>query len=228
MIEVLGPYYEKPSEGYRDRRQRGQIYEAVIPYSGGKPLQQLKVVSAEVGSDPWCVVESSDLNKIRRGGAVPELGLRAREALLVREAKARRAIILSTPPAEWSSATRRSEAAYLLAPIYSFKADDEEEHRSRVKALAYNTLFWLPGDAEYRMQEGCVRLDRVQPVHASLLDAKPVRLSSRALDALTAWYGAYLTGMIPGRIRAFREETLAQLTKASPSGAEDPSARNLT
>jgi hypothetical protein len=211
VLGVLGPYYEKAPDGYRDKRQRGQIYEAVIPYSGGKQLQQLKVVSAEEGSEPWCVVEPSDLTEIRRGEAVPELGLHAHEALLVREAKARRAIILSTGPADWSSGTRRSEAVYLLAPIYSFKADDGEEHRSRVKAFAYNTLFWLPGDGAYRMYEGCVRLDRVQPVHTSLLDAKPVRLSTMALDALTAWYGAYLNGRIPERICAYRDAALAQL-----------------
>ena len=67
------------------------------------------------------------------------------------------------------------------------------------------------GDATHRMHEGCVRLDRVQPVHSSLLDAKPVQLSEAVLDALTAWYGTYLNGPVSGRISAYRDEALAQL-----------------
>lgn len=211
MIEILGPYYEMPPAGYRDKRVRGHIYEALVPYSGESDIRRLKLVSAEPGSDLWCAVEKVELNDIRQTEAVPELSLRRGEALVVREAKCRRVVLLSSPPTQWRSAGRSSEAVYLAAPIYSFKDDDQAEHRSRVKAYAYNTLFWLPGDEEHGLREGCVRLDRVQPVHAAVLDAKPVRLTPKALDALTAWYGAYLTNRVPERIRTYRDNALAQL-----------------
>jgi len=213
MIEVFGTstYYEDLPAGYRDKRERGHIYEALVPYSGEEHPRRLKVVAAEEGTEPWCEVEEVTLNAIRAAPAVPELELATREALIVRKAKCRRVILLSCPPANWQSGPSSSEGVYLVAPIYSFKSHDGADHRSRVKAYAYNTLFWLPGDETCGMLEGCVRLDRVQPVHSSLMEAKPIKLMPDALDALTAWYGAYLTNRIPQRIIEYRSEALKQL-----------------
>lgn len=209
MDEIVGSYYENLPAGFRETRKQGQIYEAVIPYSGGQ-LRRLKVVNAD-GEAPWCEVEEVDLNAIRNSDAVPELNLKEREAMLVREAKCRRAVLISTPPHTWASGPHRSEVIFLLAPIYSFTREDTAEHRSRVKACAYNALFWLPGGDEHGIREGCVRLDRVQPVHTSHLDAKPVGLTTGALDALIACYGWFLTGRLNERIRLYRDEALAQL-----------------
>jgi hypothetical protein len=213
MIEVFGTstYFEDLPAGYRDKRERGHIYEALVPYSGEERPRRLKVVAAEEGAAPWCEVEEVSLSDIRGASAVPEFELAAREALVVRQAKCRRVILLSSPPANWQSGPSRSENVYLAAPIYSFKSHDGADHRSRVKAYAYNTLFWLPGDENCGMLEGCVRLDRVQPVHSSLMEAKPIKLIPDALDALIAWYGAYLTNRVPQRIREYRTEALKQL-----------------
>lgn len=213
MIEVFGTttYYEELPPGYRDKRERGHIYEALVPYSGEAKPRRLKVVTAEENKPPWCEMEYAGLNDIRNADAVPELGLSEREAMIVRHAKCRRVVLLSCPPASWQSGPTGSEGVYLVAPIYSFKSHDTADHRSRVKAYAYNTLFWLPGDDDARMFESCVRLDRVQPVHTSLLEAKPIKLIPQALDALTAWYGAYLTNRIPQRLLDYRTQALSQL-----------------
>jgi hypothetical protein len=213
MLEVFGTdtYYEAPGEGYSRKRERGNIYEALVPYSGEEKPQRLKVVAAGGGEPPWCEVEEVTLNDIRNAPAVEELGLAQREALIVRKAKCRRVVLLSCPPANWQSSGTRSENVYLVAPIYSFRAQDGDDHRSRVKAYAYNTLFWLPGDDNFGMREGCVRLDRVQPVNAALLESKPIKLIHPASDALIAWYGAYLTNRIPQRIGEYRTAALAEL-----------------
>jgi hypothetical protein len=203
MIEVFGDCYEHPGDGYHNRRERGHLYEALIPYSGQRAPRRLKVTAFDGKGPPWCEVEEASLNDIRNSSAVPELNLKRGEALVVREAKCRRVILLS--------GTNRHDDVFLVAPIYSFKSYDTEEHRSRVKAYAYNTLFWLPGDEESGMLEGCVRLDRVQPVHTALLGPKPVKLTRDALDALTAWYGSYLTNRIPERIGEYRRAALEQL-----------------
>lgn len=208
MIEKIGPYYERPAEGFRDRHERGQICEGLIPYSGETNVQRLKVAAAGGGGDPWYEVVESDLRDIRHSEPDEELGLQRGEALIMREAKCRRVIVLSGRPASWSG----SESVYLVAPVYRFQSRDSDDLRSRIKAYAYNTLFYLPASEEHTMYEGYARLDRVQPVNASLLEHKPVRLSQAALDTLTVWYGGYVTQTVPERIRPYRDEALRQLS----------------
>ncbi len=211
MLEIIGNYYEDAGENYRHKRLRGHIYEALVPYSGEEKPQRLKVVSAEPGAESWFEVEEVSLDDIRHASVVPELDTKEREARIVRHAKCRRVVLLSSPPDQWSSGGAGSEPVYLVAPIYGFKSRDEEKHRSLVKAYGYNTLFWIPGDENYAMHEGCIRLDRVQPVHSSLLEGKQVKLTEYALWALTAWYAAYVTGKITERIAEYRTEALRQI-----------------
>lgn len=209
MIEKIGPYYERPGDGFRDRYDRGQVCEGLVPYSGETAVQRLKIaaVGGSADPDPWYRIVEADLRGIRNSEADPELGLERGEALIVREAKSRRVIILSGRPASWSG----SENVYLVAPIYRFQARDSEDLRSRIKAYAYNTLFYLPGSEEHEMYEGYARLDRVQPVNATLLEHKPVRLTQAGLDCLTLWYGGFVTQTVPRRIEPYRDEALRQL-----------------
>jgi hypothetical protein len=208
MIEKIGPYYERPNDGFRDRYDRGQVCEGLVPYSGDEAIWRLEIAAGDSSDpDPWYRIVEDDLRGVRSSEADPELGLDRGEALVVREAKSRRVIILSGRPASWTG----SENVFLVAPIYRFQARDSEDLRSRIKAYAYNTLFYLPGSEEHEMYEGYARLDRVQPVNATMLEYKPVRLTQAALDCLTLWFGGYVTQTVPRRIEPYRNEALRQL-----------------
>ena len=150
----------------------------------------------------------------------PTLGIRSDERAMIVGAKHRPVIIVSRSGSGRAALTSSQDNCFLVAPVYSFGGDEtkltySESFIERVKAYVYWQFFYLPAHPPARMRESFVRLDRVQAVHKSLLEHKPVRLSDDAQDLLRSWMSVYLGEELDATnnmLFDYREQAIASLT----------------
>ena len=155
---------------------------------------------------------------------VQEIGQRSDEVAVVRRHKWRPAVVVSSPCDAWQAQPRQYDECFVVAPLYGFgiRADKQSYPRSfidRVKAYAYNQLFYMPADVPHGMQEGFARFDRLQVVHERWLVPRNIVLDTDFLDALQSWLQAYLGGDLMGLndvLSLYRQESLAALGITSP------------
>jgi hypothetical protein len=126
---------------------------------------------------------------------------------------------VSSPCDVWQAQPRQHDECFVVAPLYSFGARVEKQPYpqtfiDRVKAYAYNQLFYMPPDGQHRMQEGFARFDRLQVVHQRWLVPRNVVLDTDFLDTLQSWLQAYLGGDLVALndvLSLYRQEKLAAL-----------------
>ena len=148
------------------------------------------------------------------------LGIRSDERALVTGAKRRPVIILSRTASRWSDGGRRSDDCYLVAPVYSFGRDETRAYYSpafieRVKGYMYWQFFYLPAGANVRINEGFVRLDRIQAIHRDLMRHMPVMLGENVMGVLRDWVRVYLGEdlyTVNDLLFDYREDAVRQLS----------------
>jgi hypothetical protein len=144
---------------------------------------------------------------------VHELKLEHDEELLVIKAKRRLLVVISQAPISWPpGGARLKERGYVCLPLYSFHQADSQEFRVRVRALEYPWWIYLPGDSSLRIEEGFVRLDRMQVVEERLLQPVTVTLTEWALLLVSEWLRYFLTGEIEPLFLEDRQDMLKGLT----------------
>ena len=128
---------------------------------------------------------------------IQSLGIRADERALIVGAKKRPVILVSQQAAPWTDVRRSQEDCYVVAPVYSFGGDETklaytQPMIERIKSYVYWQFFYLPATSSGRIQEGFVRLDRIQAIHRNLLEHHPLMLSDDVIELLRSWIRVYL------------------------------------
>jgi len=75
-------------------------------------------------------------------------------------------------------------------------------------------LFYLPEYGPARFSEGFVRLDRIQAIHHSLLEHRPLRLSDYVQELLQSWIRVFLGEELSdanGLLYTYRTQAIANL-----------------
>ena len=147
------------------------------------------------------------------------LGIRSDERAMIVGAKRRPVIIISRAGTEQTNSPRSQDSCFLVAPVYSFGRGETRRAYSatfieRVKAYEYWHLFYLPEYSPARFSEGFVRLDRIQAIHRSLLEHRPLRLSDYVQELLQSWIRVYLGEELSDAndlLYTYRQQSIANL-----------------
>ena len=200
MIELVSTYYQALSGMYRQWYQPGQFFEAPALFLiSEKPMPVLSAKYDPRTNTYSYAVEMTDAEGFKEEQMpVQPLELRSNERLALVKCKMRPVIIVSRAADSWKDKQRRSDECFLVAPVYSFEGDTEKVVYSptfieRVKAYAYNTFFYLPPSTNPFVKESFARFDRIQVIHKSWLQHKPIKMTLDALECLQAWLYCYLT-----------------------------------
>ncbi|MDE2993870.1 MAG: hypothetical protein OXU67_08320 [Chloroflexota bacterium] len=224
MIELLDRFYaRRPSPLAHSQCEPGRICDTAAVYlDHGAHIPVL-----ETQYDSAKMVRSYSIRHVgpqylrQRQGIYPvyEIGQRSDEVVIVRRHKWRPAIVVSSPCDVWQAHPRQHDECFVVAPLYSFGARVEKQPYpqtfiDRVKAYAYNQLFYMPPDTRYGIQESFVRFDRLQVVHQRWLVPRNVVLDADFLDTLQSWLQAYLGGDLAALndvLSLYRQEKLSAL-----------------
>jgi len=200
LIELVSTYYQALSGMYRQWYQPGQFFEAPALFLiSEKPMPVLSAKYDPRTNTYSYAVEMTDAEGFKEEQMpVQPLELRSNERLALVKCKMRPVIIVSRAADSWKDKQRRSDECFLVAPVYSFEGDTEKVVYSptfieRVKAYAYNTFFYLPPSTNPFVKESFARFDRIQVIHKSWLQHKPIKMTLDALECLQAWLYCYLT-----------------------------------
>ncbi len=224
MIELLDRYYmRQPKPLAHSQCEPGRICDTAAVYL----LDAARIPVLEAGDINARMVQSYIIRQVGtqhfrdRQGSYPvyEIGQRSDEVDVVRRHKWRPAVVVSSPCDSWQDHPRQHDEGFVVAPLYGFQARGTKRPYSqtfidRVKAYAYNQLFYMPPDTQYGIRESFVRFDRLQVVHERWLVPRPVVLDIDFLDALQSWLQAYLGGDLTALndvLSLYREEKLSAL-----------------
>ncbi len=224
MIELLDRFYvRQPRPLAHSQCEPGRICDTAAVYL----LESARIPVLEAQYDSAGMVQRYIVRHVRqqqfrqRQGVNPvyEINQRSDEVSVIRRHKWRPAIVVSSPCDAWRAQPRQHDECFVVAPLYSFGARVEKQPYpqtfiDRVKAYAYNQLFYMPPDGRYGIQESFVRFDRLQVVHERWLVPRSVVLDTDFLDALQSWLQAYLGGDLAALndvLSLYREEKLSAL-----------------
>lgn len=117
------------------------------------------------------------------------VGSQGEETLLV-QAKARPVVVLS-PYREL-----REMRQVRVVPLYSYRAHGAlERMRSAIEAGDVVGAFHLSGDAGLGIDDGVLRFDRMQPIHADYLSAQVASLTDAAFASLASRIARYVQAL---------------------------------
>ena len=224
MIELLDRFYvRQQSPPAHSQCEPGRICDTAAVYLDDGA--QIPVLEAQYDSagmvQRYAIRHVGSRYFPERQGVYPvqEIGQRSDEVAVVRRHKWRPAIVVSSPCDSWQDHPRQHDECFVVAPLYGFEARATKRSYSqtfidRVKAYAYNQLFYMPRDTQHRIQESFVRFDRLQVVHQRWLVPRNVVLDTDFLDTLQSWLQAYLGGDLMALndvLSLYREEKLSAL-----------------
>lgn len=213
-------FYEHPGRDYRQQCRPGQFFWAPVPFllKGNVPRLRLDYYDPEKPYNSSYTIEQIDIKRFRPEDAEPiyELGLASDEFVLCVTHKFRPVIVVSQEVAHWRDYHRGYDPCYIVVPLYGTRDivgeyKFSEEFLLRVQAYQYNTLFYLPQDDEYGVEESLARLDRVVIIHRDLLRPRPVSLTDDALYCLTRWFHYFLGADLDEILDFYRQAALQQL-----------------
>lgn len=214
MSRLVERYYQTTSEAEARRFPRGQFCWGPGLYLPSR-LQTLELLHYEPHNEAlnrYAVLPNPPAQLLFDHTPVHELRLEHDEELLVIKAKRRLLVVVSQAPTPWPPAgDRLQERGYVCLPAYSFHPEDSPEFRTRIRALEYPWWLYLPAESAPKMQEGFMRLDRMQVVEERLLQPTRTRLTEEALFFVSEWLRYYLTGEIDPLFLQDRKELLEEL-----------------
>lgn len=199
MIDLVPQYYQPLSGMFRQWYQPGQFFEAPALFLiSEKPMPILSAKYDPRSNTYSYGVEMAGAEAFKEDRVpVYPMQLKSDERVALVKCKMRPVILLSRAADSWKDKQRRSDECFIVVPLYTFEGTGEKVSYSptfieRVKAYAYNTFFYLPPSSSPMVKESFVRFDRIQVVHKSWLEHRPVKLTPEALECLQAWLYCYL------------------------------------
>jgi len=214
LSNLVDKYYETTTASKAKLLNRGQLCWGPGLYLPSR-LSTLELVHYDPKNErlnQYKVLSNPPANIVFNHTPIHELKLEHNEELLVIKAKRRLLIVMSQAPISWPpGASRLKEHAYACLPRYRFHPADSPEFRVRVKALEYPWWIYTPGESSFRIDDGFVRLDRIQVVEESLLQPITATLTEWALLLVSEWLRYFLTGEIESLFLLDRQEMLASL-----------------
>jgi hypothetical protein len=211
-FDIIGLYYTKPPSS---QFLPGLVSDSVT-YHLPPVLDFLKFdVDAANRGDPIAYsIGSSDSKTFDHTPVVRPRPLRRHEAFVVATAKRRPGVILSSPLVRPVGAPKQDfPDTYLIAPLFSFNDNHENEFRLRVEAWEYSHLFFMPEDPGLGIERGFLRFDRCQVIPAGLLRARTVAMTENAFLALRYYFEWFLTGKIDATFASYRSSLLELVAK---------------
>ncbi|MBA7628549.1 hypothetical protein ES703_36037 [subsurface metagenome] len=185
MIDLVSPYYETLSGIYRKWYQPGQFFEAPALFLiEEKPMPVLSANYDSKNNTYSYGVTMADAASFKEEQMpIYPMRVKSRERVALVKCKMRPVIVISRVADSWRDKRRKSDECFLVAPIYSFEGNSEKVSYSpafieRVKAYTYNTFFYLPASSAPFVKESFVRFDRIQVIHKSWLEHKPLKVTS--------------------------------------------------
>jgi len=210
-VKDIIDFYEKPPEqDYAKRHGAGQFYWAPFMYvrespdlpryRPSRPIEKLDVTTFDPAREQPDSSAQTDVD----------------EFLGIGKYKLRRVVVLSSRADTWKAYAKSAGELYLIAPVYTLWDKYAERYKYPEEFVAhaieyrYNSVFYLPRDDQYGVEESIVRLDQVAGMHATwLVNAPRLRLRQEALELLRQWFHYYVTGRLPeeleGEIATYRE-----------------------
>ena len=202
LPDLFGTWYERSDE---ESLGPGHICWALVPFllEGRPQFVHFDYDAANRGEPVQCSIGPQKQDTFNHRPVVPApYTLEASEALVVLRAK-RRPVILLSEPLQFVGRLRKDFPPSVVAcPIYSFKDHHIPEFRSRVIALEYPSVFYVPDGRDF--PEGFVRFDRVIMLPTGYLQKSGVRLASEALALLREHFWWFLTGIQGEELKALR------------------------
>lgn len=206
-----GEFYQEVPKEERQIWTPGRICDAPILYLK-KHLEILKlqfVDPLEKKPPMWMIARAG--KDVFNHEPLRKPKLEYDEEYAVNVCKRRPLIIVSEAGDKWWVNRQRRliyEECYLVAPSYTFKPEDSPKFRQRVKGFAYNTLFYVPENKGFGIEEAMIRLDRMQMIPKKWIEPRDVQLSKDALFLLLQWIWHLMTGEADTTILAYRKEIL--------------------
>ncbi len=216
MSNLVGNYYKNTSVADSKLLKRGQFCWAASQYlpSNITTLELVNYEPTDERRNRYAVLTNPPANLLFNHRPVYELNLEHNEELIVIRAKCRKLIVVSQTPNFWvPGASRLREIGLVCLPLYSFQPTDSTEFRNRIKALEYPWWVYVPGDSTYQIDEGFVRLDRLQLIEKGLIQPISVATTDDALFLISEWLRFYLTGEIEAIFLEDRQQMMQELLK---------------
>ncbi len=196
-------YFRRLKGPYRELFEPGQIFLAPVTFAlADNPSRVL--LEHDDRQNPrnnlYSVVPT-DLSRYNANDDPPlrALNMKSGEFLLAVPHKLRPTILLSNQIIH--SAAIGGTDGFVLLPMYSlrdesgnYKTAVTEEFLIKLQGYQYNSLFYVPEDADVGLAEGYVRLDRPQFCRGRHLRHMPVALTTDALYILRQWFWHYFGG----------------------------------
>jgi hypothetical protein len=217
VSNLVEKYYQGTTVADSKLLKRGQICWAPSQYLPSKvtTLELVHYEPTDERRNRYAVLPNPPPNLLFNHTPVHELHLEYNEELIIVKAKLRKLIVISQTPSLWSPGLGRlREIGLMCLPLYSFKSTDTAEFRSRIKALEYPWWVYIPGDSTYKMDEGFVRLDRLQVIEKNLIQPISVSVTDDALFLVSEWLRYCITGEIESIFLEDRQQIMQSLLKS--------------
>ena len=220
LDEILTPFFTKLDDTFRSSFLRGQIYWSPCYYAHDN-LEFWRPADYDEETKTYAdrfSISTSTADAFRRRAPLYAPKLEVDEEFIVTRAKRRPVILLTHPPDSIGIAPVRSKDKLhrnlcLATPLYSVVTADgtakyPTEFINRVRKLEYPNLFFVPAQGGHLRHSIC-RLESMQAVCPSHLEATDLRLSDDVLKVFLGQANYYMTGNYEGDYQTYREIILA-------------------
>ncbi len=213
MSKLINQYYKSTSAAQAKLLSRGQFVWAPGLYlpTSIKTLELIDYNPKDERQNRYAVLPNPPTNVLFNHTPVQELNLEYNEELLVIKAKRRLFIVLSQMPDSIADMSRQHERGLICAPLYSFQPRNSQEFKDRVRTLEYPWWIYLPEDKPRKIDEGFIRLDRIQVIADCLMEPIQVCLTDEAMFLASEWLRYYLTGNIETVFLDDRQQLMQEL-----------------
>jgi len=215
MADLITTFYEPDKVPPKQALRPGAVFNAPILFvDSGLRLLKIEYVDPEHRKPPMLKLGKEDEDSFKHP-PVLELGLRDNEELAALKCKSRPVIIFSQPLTRWKFlGEERQGDSFLCLPLFGLD-QYEREFVLSVRAFKYESAFYLPKDATFRLKEGFVRFDRTQIVHRHQLKRwyPHVKLHDDALMLLQEWFRYFTTGSAEDWVLEYQKAEVEKLER---------------
>lgn len=224
MQELIGQYYEDDNRQDAQFLPIGGLFVGPIFFADAE-LRRLVAtwVDPYHKKSPLLNMRRLDKDAFKDNQPIKELNLWHDEEILAVKAKKRPVIIYSSPLNPWHHISgEQQDESYLCLPIFGLEGYDDE-FILNLKALRYNSLFYLPAAPKFGLKESFIRFDRSQVLHRAWLERfrpRRARLTDDAMLIVQGWFEFYLTGRAEDWLLELQTTELAKLDSITSEGKE--------
>ena len=215
MADLITTFYEPDKVPPKQALRPGAVFNAPILFvDSGLRLLKIEYIDPKHRKPPMLKLGKEDEDSFKHP-PVLELGLRDNEELAALKCKSRPVIIFSQPLARWKFLGEEGQGdSFLCLPLFGLD-QYEREFVLSVRAFKYESAFYLPKDATFRLEESFVRFDRTQIVHQHQLKRwyPHVKLHDDALMLLQEWFRYFTTGSAENWVLEYQKVEVEKLER---------------